>query len=177
MSLLWQGWCRCAECHGLKPCCRRRSAAGPLRAPSASLRAGRSASFDVAPMCFVRPYGAATSGTDHEMESVSINRTAARLEAGQAMMQSAHSPASLGTLPTARSQIEPRIWRGKAWNGRAGQAFLLVEFGVVDRATANSSPWTATGHKQDGCPVRSWPVFFRRGDTKEEKKSDIYRGK
>jgi hypothetical protein len=41
------------------------------------------------------------------------------------------------------------MWRGKAWNGRAGQAFALVEFGMVVRATANSSPPTATGHKQD----------------------------
>ena len=38
--------------------------------------------------------------------------------------------------------------RGKAGYGRAGQAFALVEVGVVDRATANSSPRTAAGHKQ-----------------------------
>jgi hypothetical protein len=30
----------------------------------------------------------------------------------------------------------------------ASQAFALVEFGVVDRATANSSPQTTTDHKQ-----------------------------
>src|SRR5271155_310624 len=83
------------------------------------------------------------------MESVSINRTAARLVAGRAMTQSARTPALLGTSRKARSQIEPGIWRGKAWNGRAGQAFALVQFDVVDRATANSSPRTATGHKQD----------------------------
>jgi hypothetical protein len=64
------------------------------------------------------------------------------------MTWSARTPAPLGTLRTARSPIEPGIWRGKAWNGRDGQAFALVESGVVDRATANSSPRTTTGHKQ-----------------------------
>jgi hypothetical protein len=92
-----------------------------------------------------------------EMESDSINRTAARLVAGQGMTQSARTPASLGTSGKARSQIEPGIWRGKAWNGRAGQAFALVEFGVVDRATANSSPRTATGHKQDDQTAKTKP--------------------
>ncbi len=83
------------------------------------------------------------------MESVSINGTAARLVAGQGMTQSARALASLDTLRKARSQVGPGIWRGKVWNGRAGQAFALVEFGVVDTATANSSSRTATGHKQD----------------------------
>ena len=92
-----------------------------------------------------------------EMESVSINRTAARLVAGQGMTLSARTPASLGTLRTARSQIEPGIWRGKAGHGRAGQAFALVEFGVVDRATANSSLWTATGHKQGDQAAKTKP--------------------
>ena len=64
------------------------------------------------------------------------------------MTRSARTLASLGTLRKARSQIEPGIWRGKARNGRAGQAFALVKFGVMDRATANSSLPTATGHKQ-----------------------------
>ena len=65
--------------------------------------------------------------------------------------------APLGTLRKTRSQIEPGIWRGKAWHGRAGQAFELVESGVVDRATANSSPRTATGHKQDDQIVKTKP--------------------
>jgi hypothetical protein len=88
-------------------------------------------------------------GPISELESVSINRTAARLVAEQGMTQSARTPASLGTLRTAWSQSEPGMWRGKAGNGRAGQAFALVEFGVVDRATANSWLRTTTGHKQD----------------------------
>jgi hypothetical protein len=71
------------------------------------------------------------------------------------MTQSARTPASLGTLRKARSQIEPRIWRGKAWNGRVGQAFVSVESGVMDRATANSSPRTVTGHKQDDQTVKT----------------------
>ncbi len=49
------------------------------------------------------------------------------------------------------------MWRGRAWNERAGQAFELVESGVVDRATANSSPQTATGHKQDDQAAKTKP--------------------
>ena len=91
------------------------------------------------------------------MESDLINRTAARSVAGQGMTQSAHTPTSLGTSRKARSQIEPGIWRGEAWNGRAGQAFALAEFGVVDRATANSPPRTTTGHKQDDQTAKTKP--------------------
>ncbi len=57
----------------------------------------------------------------------------------------------------ARSQIDPRIGRGKAGHGRAGQVFALVESGVVDRATANSLPWTAAGHKQDDQAAETKP--------------------
>ena len=77
--------------------------------------------------------------------------------AGQPGVKSVRTPTSLGTLRKARSQIEPGIGRGKAWNGRAGQVFALVEFGVVDRATANSSPRTATGHKQDDQTAKTKP--------------------
>ena len=73
------------------------------------------------------------------------------------MTQSARTPALLGTLRTARSPIEPGMGCGKAWNGRAGQAFVLVELGVVDRATANSAPRTATGHKQDDQTAKTKP--------------------
>jgi hypothetical protein len=73
------------------------------------------------------------------------------------MTRAARTLAFLGTLRKARSQIEPGIWRGKAWNGRASQAFALVEFGVVDRATANSSLRTAAGHKQDDQTAQSKP--------------------
>ena len=41
--------------------------------------------------------------------------------------------------------------------GRAGQAFEVGELGVVDRATANSSPRTATGHKQDDQATKTKP--------------------
>jgi hypothetical protein len=92
-----------------------------------------------------------------EMESVTINRAAARLVARECMRQSARTPATLGSLRKARSQVGPGIWRGKAWNGRAGQAFELVEFGVVDRATTNSSPRTAAGHKQDDQTAKTKP--------------------
>ena len=54
-------------------------------------------------------------------------------------------------------KFEPGVWRGRAWHGRAGQAFELVESGVVDRATANSLPQTATGHKQDDQTAKTKP--------------------
>ena len=54
----------------------------------------------------------------------------------------------LGTLENSRSPVEFSLWHGQGSRGRAGQAFELVESGVVDRATANSSPQTATDHKQ-----------------------------
>ena len=77
--------------------------------------------------------------------------------AGQPGVKSVRTPTSLGTLRKARSQIEPGIWRGKAWNGRAGQAFAPVESGVVDGATANSPLRTATGHKQDDQTAKTTP--------------------
>src|SRR5271165_6493561 len=49
------------------------------------------------------------------------------------------------------------LWHARAWHGRAGQAFELVESGVVDRATANTSPRTATGHKQDDQAAKTKP--------------------
>ena len=61
----------------------------------------------------------------------------------------------------ARSPIEPAVGRGKAWNGRAGQAFALVQSGVMDRATANTSPRTTMGHKQDDQTVKTKPVEGR----------------
>jgi hypothetical protein len=57
----------------------------------------------------------------------------------------------------SRSRIEPEVGRGKAWNGRAGQAFVVVESGVVDGATANSPPQTAAGHKQDDQAAKTKP--------------------
>ena len=62
-----------------------------------------------------------------------------------------------GTLRKARSQFDPGIGRGKAGHGRAGQAFALVESGVVDGATANSLPRTAVGHKQDDQAAETKP--------------------
>jgi hypothetical protein len=91
------------------------------------------------------------------MESISINKRAAQLVVGEGGPRSARTPTSLSTLRKARSQIEPGIWRGRAWHGRAGQAFELVESGMVNRATANSSPRTATGHKQDDQTAKTKP--------------------
>ena len=92
-----------------------------------------------------------------DMESVSINRTAARLVAGQGMTQSARRPAPLGTLRKARSQVGSGIWRGKPWYGRTGQAFALVQSGVMDKATANSLLRSASGHKQDDQTAKTKP--------------------
>ena len=63
----------------------------------------------------------------------------------------------LGVQQSARSKVGRKLWRGRAWYGRAGQAFELVESGVVDGATANSSPRTATGHKQDDQTAKTKP--------------------
>ena len=41
--------------------------------------------------------------------------------------------------------------------GTDGQAFALVESGVVGRATANSSPRTAVDHKQDDQTAKAKP--------------------
>lgn len=70
----------------------------------------------------------------------------------------AHTSAPLGTLLNARSQGGPGIWRGQAWHGRAGQAFELREPGVMDGTTANSSPRTAAGRKQDDQIVKTKPL-------------------
>ena len=135
---------------GISPRGRSQAIDGSTRAAEGSMT-GRSDPSWATPALYV------DLGPITEMESVSITRTAARLVTGQGMTQSAHRLTWLGTLRKARSQIEPGIWRGKAWNGRAGQAFALVEFGLVDRATANSSPRTTTGHKQDDQTAKTKP--------------------
>jgi len=42
------------------------------------------------------------------------------------------------------------MWRGRAWGGRAGQAFKLSEQGVVDGTTANSLAASSRVSRQDG---------------------------
>ena len=69
----------------------------------------------------------------------------------------AHTSALFGTLQKTRSEIDPGMWHGRAGHGRAGQAFELFKFGVVDRATANSSLRTATGHEQDDQAAETKP--------------------
>ena len=66
------------------------------------------------------------------------------------MTRSARTLAPLGTLRRPRTQIEPAIWRGKAWYRRAGQAFELGEPGLVDGATANSLAAGRYGPPRDG---------------------------
>jgi len=42
----------------------------------------------------------------------------------------------LGTLHNPWSQVEFGTWRGRAWRGRASQAFELSEPDVADETTA-----------------------------------------
>ena len=42
------------------------------------------------------------------------------------------------------------LWRSRVGSGRAGQAFRLVEQGVVDRTTADSLATSFRGPQQDG---------------------------
>ena len=61
----------------------------------------------------------------------------------------------------AKSAESDRV-RNLAWpslSGRAVQAFELVESSVVDKVTANSSPRTAAGHKQDDQIVKTKPLM------------------
>ena len=69
----------------------------------------------------------------------------------------AHTPLLLGTLRKTRSQNNRGVWRGRAWHRRVGQAFELFEPGVMDSASANSSPRTATGNKQDDQTAKTKP--------------------
>jgi hypothetical protein len=62
----------------------------------------------------------------------------------------ARTPAQLGTLLSARSEVGHEVWRVRAWRGRAGQAFKLGEPGVVDGTTANSLAASYRGPRQDG---------------------------
>jgi hypothetical protein len=84
------------------------------------------------------------------MESVSINKAAARLVGGQGMACPARTSAQLGTRRSARSEIGGEMWRDEAWRGRAGQAFKLGELGVVNGTTANSLFASYRGPRQDG---------------------------
>ena len=72
-------------------------------------------------------------------------------------MSKARASAPLGSLRKMRSQVGSGVLRGRAWYGRAGQAFELVEFGMMDGATADLSPRTATGYKQGDQTAKTKP--------------------
>jgi hypothetical protein len=61
----------------------------------------------------------------------------------------ARTPALLGTLLIARSEVEHGMWRDEAWRGRAGQAFEFGEPGVADGTTANSLAASCRVPRQD----------------------------
>ena len=96
-------------------------------------------------------------GPSNRLESFLSRKTAAPSLDIRYATRGAHTRAPLGTLRKTRRQIEPGISRGRAWHGRAGQAFELVESGVVNRATANSSSRTTTGHKQGDQTAKTKP--------------------
>ena len=59
---------------------------------------------------------------------------------------------------SARSEVGPKMWRGTAWRGRAGQAFELGEPGVVDGTTADSLAADRRGPRQDDQVVKTKPL-------------------
>ena len=72
------------------------------------------------------------------MESVSINKTAAPLVAGQVRRDRRVRPHRSARCKNARSGAGPKMWRGQVRRGRAGQAFDFGEPGMLDGATAKS---------------------------------------
>jgi len=86
------------------------------------------------------------NGTDQEFSSSIEQEDGATHGGSTGVVGQVRTQAPLGTLQNTRSQMELSMWRGEAWHGRAGQAFELFEPGVIDGATANSSPQTTTGH-------------------------------
>jgi hypothetical protein len=65
-------------------------------------------------------------------------------------LSSARTTALLGALLSARSEVGRGMWRGRAWRGRAGQAFELGVLGVANGTTANSLATGCHGPPQDG---------------------------
>ena len=76
------------------------------------------------------------------------------MQANHDWYRRAHPNAARHAVKVRRNSFRTRMWRGRARHGRAGQAFELGEPGVVDGATANSSPQTAAGHDRMTRPSR-----------------------
>jgi hypothetical protein len=74
----------------------------------------------------------------------------------------AHAATPLGTRSNAWSEFGSKLWRGAAWRGRAGQAFVLGEPGVVDGTTADSLAADRRGPLQDDQAVRTKPLARSR---------------
>jgi hypothetical protein len=88
-------------------------------------------------------------------EPVSIVKGAPPGPREQGVASSAHAAAPLGTLQSARSEDERRMWHDRARCGRAGQAFGFGEPGVRDRATANSLVAGRRGPPEDDQAVKT----------------------
>jgi hypothetical protein len=72
-------------------------------------------------------------------------------------LSSARTPAQLGALLIAWSEVDHGMWRDEAWRGRAGQAFKLSEPGVADGTTANSLAASYCVPRQDGQVAKTNP--------------------
>ena len=109
----------------------------------------------------LREYSSASSdfgvnlGPSRSSAPVSSTRAAPRGLSEPCPARWAHTTAPLGTLQSARSEVERRMWRDRAWRGRAGQAFELGELGVGDGATANSLAADRRGPLQDDQAVKT----------------------
>jgi hypothetical protein len=85
-----------------------------------------------------------------ESEPVSIVKAEPPGAVGGGSRRPAHASTPLGTRLKARSQVGLDLCRDVVRRGRAGQAFLIREPGVVGRATVDSLAADRRGPRQDG---------------------------
>jgi len=90
-------------------------------------------------------------------EPVSIVKTEPPGSVEGGSRRPAHASTPLGTRSKARSEIGLDLCRDVARRGRAGQAFLIREPGVVGRATADSLAADRRGPRQDDQVVKTKP--------------------
>jgi hypothetical protein len=94
-------------------------------------------------------------GPSKRTAPVSSTRAAPRGLSEPCPARWAHTTAPLGTLQSARSDVKGRMWRERAWRGRAGQVFELGELGVGNGATASSLAADRRGPPQDDQAVKT----------------------
>ncbi len=111
-----------------------------------------------------RPEKKLNLGPSRETAPISSTKRAPPWAGAQNAADSAHTRALLGTHLCARSDGEPKMWRGAAQRGRAGQAFALGERDVTDGTTANP---LATGCRGPQRMTRSPRRSFSQGAARE----------